>query len=85
MPEGNIYYHPMPSAWGSGAVPPARSVKHDSQHPILACPSFGSVAREAECILRSGSLLSLEAASYMTVVKSLPPKVQFPQLGNGMF
>jgi hypothetical protein len=36
-------------------------------HPNLACLSFGSVAQEAKGILRSGNLLSLEAASYTTV------------------
>lgn len=53
--------------------------------PTLVRLSFGSVAQESKCILRSGSLLSLEVASYMTVGKSLPLKAQFPQLGNGMF
>lgn len=54
-------------------------------YPNLACLSFGSAAQEAKCILRSGSLLSLEASSYVTVGKSLLLKARFPQLGNGMF
>lgn len=63
---------------------PGLSSKNRS-HPNLAGLSFGSAAQEAKCVLRPGSPRSLEAASYVTVGKSLPLEAQFPQLGNGMF